>query len=105
MFEVISDSSIIWGHNPYWEVDPMVNMQGWFFLFGLSATRVTLIMTFCHDELLANRAYRLLSWQNVTMKIGWDMSHTSESLRSGMIVRVLELIKEAAIFLPPEIAN
>lgn len=28
-----------------------------------------------------------------------------ESLRSGMIVRVLELIKEAAIFLPPEIAN
>ena len=26
-----------------------------------------------------------------------------ESLRSGVIVRVLELIKEAAIFLPPEI--
>ena len=36
------------------------------------------------------------------------MSHTSmaqESLRSGVIVRVLELIKEAAIFLPPGIAN
>ena len=36
------------------------------------------------------------------------MSHTSmaqESLRNGRIVRVLELIKEAAIFLPPEIAN
>lgn len=28
-----------------------------------------------------------------------------ESLRSGVIVRVLELIKEAAIFLPPGIAN